>query len=261
MARIIESSRTMLPSILQEILILVPPREVCDQLVQCYLRTFEGAFRVLHILSFMREYEVYWSSPSTAVPSTFFKILLICAIGVVFYTGPEQPRLRANCAKWLQAAESWLSIAPVKSCFNMACTRISILILIARQACNVDGDLVWVPAGRLLRGAMHLGLHRDPSQIGKMSVFHAEMRRRIWATIMEITLQASLDMGMLPMISPEDFDTLPSSNINDNDLDEPENVTLQPKPLTPATQCSMQILFYKTLSLRLEVCRLINSIR
>lgn len=261
MARIVKISRVVLPSVVQEIQVLIPSRDICDQLVQCYLRTFEGAFRVLHIPSFTREYEVYWSNPSTAAPSTPLKILLVCAIGVVFYTGTEQPRLRANCAKWLQAAESWLSTAHMKSRFNMAGTQVSILILIARQTCNVDGDLVWVPAGHLLRGAMHLGLHRDPSQVGKMSVFHAEMRRRLWATIMEITVQTSLDMGMPPMISPDDFDTLPPSNINDDDLDEPDNTPLQLKPLTEATQCSVQILFYETLPLRLEVCRLINSIR
>ncbi|KAJ4360812.1 uncharacterized protein N0V89_001379 [Didymosphaeria variabile] len=107
---------------------------------------------------------------------------------------------------------------------------------------------------------MHLGLHRDPSHIGKMSVFHAEMRRRLWATIMEMTVQSSLDMGMPPMISPDDYDTLPPSNVNDEELTEADTVPLQPKPLKEYTQCSMQIAFYETLPLRLEICRLINSL-
>lgn len=108
---------------------------------------------------------------------------------------------------------------------------------------------------------MHLGLHRDPSHIGKMSVFHAEMRRRLWATILEMTVQSSLDMGMPPMISPEDYDTLPPSNVNDEELTEAGMVPLQPKPLKEFTQCSMQIAFYETLPLRLKICRLINSLR
>ncbi|KAF1979308.1 hypothetical protein BU23DRAFT_152153 [Bimuria novae-zelandiae CBS 107.79] len=261
MARIIKASRIMQPSILREIQDYIPARDVCDQLVQCYLRTFEGVFRVMHIPSFMKEYEVFWINPAAAAPSTLLRILLVCAIGVVFYTGPEQPHLRADCTKWLQAAESWLSAPHAKSRFNMAGTQISILILLARQVCSVDGDLVWVPGGRLLRGAMHLGLHRDPSHIGKMSVFHAEMRRRLWVTIMKITLQSSLDMGMPPMISPDDYDTLPPSNVNDEELTEADAVPLQPKPLTEFTQCSVQIAFYQTLPLRLEICRLINSLR
>lgn len=209
----------------------------------------------------MKEYEDFWLDPSAAAPSILLIILLVCAIGVVFYTGSEQARLRADCTKWLQAAESWLSAPHAKSRFNMAGTQISVLILLARQVCSVDGDLVWVPGGRLLRGAMHLGLHRDPSAIGKMTVFHAEMRRRLWATILEFTVQSSLDMGMPPMISPDDYDTLPPSNINDEDLTTADTVPLQPKPLTEFTQCSIQIAFYETLPLRLEICRLINSLR
>ncbi|KAJ4304498.1 hypothetical protein N0V90_000024 [Kalmusia sp. IMI 367209] len=261
MARTMKASRIMQPSILREVQDFIPSRDICDQLVQCYLRTFEGVFRIMHIPSFKKEYEVYWNNPLDAAPSVLLKILLICAIGVVFYTGPEQPRLRANCVKWLQAAESWLSAPHAKSRFNMAGTQISILILLARQVCSVDGDLVWVPGGRLLRGAMHLGLHRDPSHIGKMSVFHAEMRRRLWATIMEITVQSSLDMGMPPMIAPDDYDTLSPSNVNDEELGEADAIPLSPKPPSQPTQCSMQIAFYETLPLRLKICRLINSIR
>jgi hypothetical protein len=108
---------------------------------------------------------------------------------------------------------------------------------------------------------MHLGLHRDPSRIGNMSVFHAEMRRRLWATVLEMTVQSSLDMGMPPMISPDDYDTLPPSNVNDDELVEAATVPLQPKPPKEFTQCSMQIALYETLPLRLEICRLINSLR
>ncbi|OAG06529.1 uncharacterized protein CC84DRAFT_1259701 [Paraphaeosphaeria sporulosa] len=260
-ARAIKASRIMQPSILADVQAYIPSRHICDQLVQGYFRTFEGVFRILHVPSFMKEYQTFWTDPAAAAPSVLLKILLVCAIGVVFYNGPEQPRLRADCTKWLQAAESWLSAPHAKSRFNMAGTQINILILLAREVCAVDGDLVWVPGGRLLRGAMHLGLHRDPSHIGKMSVFHAEMRRRLWATILEMTVQSSLDMGMPPMISPDDYDTLPPSNVNDEELTEVGTVPLQPKPLKEFTQCSMQIAFYETLPLRLEICRLINSLR
>ncbi|KAL5417814.1 hypothetical protein PMIN04_007587 [Paraphaeosphaeria minitans] len=260
-ARAIKSSRIMQPSILADVQAYIPSRHICDQLVQGYFRTFEGVLRILHIPSFMKEYQTFWTDPTAAAPSVLLKILLVCAIGVVFYKGPEQPRLRADCTKWLQAAESWLCAPHPKSRFNMAGTQVNILILLAREVCAVDGDLVWVPGGRLLRGAMHLGLHRDPSYIGKMSVFHAEMRRRLWATILEMTVQSSLDMGMPPMISPDDYDTLPPSNINDEELTEAETVSLQPKPPHEFTQCSMQIAFYETLPLRLEICRSINSLR
>jgi hypothetical protein len=142
MARTIKASRIIQTSILGDIQAFIPSRLICDQLVQRYLRTFEGIFRILHIPSFMKEYEAFWINPVAAAPSILLRVLLVCAIGVVFYNGPEQPRLRADCAKWLQAAESWLSAPHAKSRFNMAGTQVQILILLAREVCAVDGDLV-----------------------------------------------------------------------------------------------------------------------
>ena len=54
---------------------------------------------------------------------------------------------------------------------------------------------------------MHLGLHRDPSHFGKIGVFHGELRRRLGVTVLEITVQSSLDMGMPPLITANDYDT------------------------------------------------------
>ena len=215
MARTIKTARVSHPIVSPNVLSSIPPKEVCDQLVQCYLRTFEGVFRILHAPSFFKEYETYWSNTATTKPSVLIKILLVCAIGTPFFTGPERPQLRTACVEWIHAAESWLSAPHEKSRLNMAGLQIHILLILARQVCSVDGDLVWIPAGALLRSAMHLGLHRDPANFPKISTFHGEMRRRLWATVLEITAQSSLDMGMPPLISCQDFDTLPPSNIND----------------------------------------------
>ena len=219
MARSIKSTRMLHPVISAEVQDSVPSKAVCDQLIQCYLRTFEGVFRVLHIPSFLRDCESYWVNPSAAKPSVLTKMLLVCAIGVPFFASPDQPRLRASCTKWIQAAESWLSAPHEKSRLNMAGLQIHILLLLARQVCSVDGDLTWISAGSLLRSAMHLGLHRDPHYFQKISRFNTEMRRRLWATVMEMTVQTSLDMGMPPLISPDEYDTQPPSNINDSELE------------------------------------------
>lgn len=261
MARTIKASRMLHLSVSQEVQDSIPPKETCDQLVQAYLRTFEAVFRVLHVPSFMKEYGSYWSNVASAKPSVLLKILLVCAIGVPFYTGSDQPHLRVSCTKWIQAAESWLSAPHEKSRLNMAGLQIQILLLLARQVCSVDGDLIWVPAGTLLRSAMHLGLHRDPGHFSKISVFHAEMRRRLWATVMEITVQSSLDMGMPPMVTSQDFDTLPPSNVNDDDISDADSTPLEPKPLRELTQTSIQIALCETLSLRLDIVRLINNLR
>jgi hypothetical protein len=249
------------PSISPELQACIPPKDISDALVDCYLRTFEGVFRVLHVPSFKKVYDAYWLGTIPAKPSIIHKFLLVCAIGVPFYTGPEQAKLRISAAKWIQAAADWQSAPHAKSRLNMIGLQIQILTLIARQVCSIDGDHIWIPAGTLLRTAMHLGLHRDPSHFPKISVYHGEMRRRLWTTVLEITAQSSLDMGMPPMVSVNDYDTKPPSNINDEDMGDGIDTPLDVKPTTTFTDCSIQIGFTQTLPIRLEIIRLINNLR
>ncbi|KAF2825006.1 hypothetical protein CC86DRAFT_353755 [Ophiobolus disseminans] len=261
MARIIKTSRLLQPYISQEVTDSIPPKEICDVLFAGYLRTFEGVFRVLHVPSFRKEYDGYWAGTVSEKPSVILKILLVCAIGVPFYSGPDLPLLRSACVKWVQAATQWLSGPHAKSRLNMAGLQIQVLDLLARQVCNIDGDHIWIPAGSLLRTAMHLGLHRDPAYFGKISRFHCEMRRRLWATVLEITAQSSLDMGMPPMVSVNDYDTKLPSNVNDNDISEERDTPLDEKHPTEFTDSSIQIAFTQTLPIRLEIIRLINNLR
>lgn len=261
MARIIKSSRMLHPTMLPEVQESIPPRTICDQLVDGYLRTFEGVYRVLHVPSFRRDNEAYWTGTTPAKAPVTLKILLVCAIGIPFYVGPDQPKLRAAAAKWIQAAESWQNAPHAKSRLNMTGLQITILTILARQICNIDGDHVWISAGSLLRTSMLLGLHRDPSNFKKISLYHAEMRRRLWATTLEITVQSSLDMGMPPMISAKDYDTRSPANVNDEDIGEGNEAPLNRKPPTTFTESSIQIAFTQTLPIRMEVVRLINSLR
>ncbi|KAF2854033.1 hypothetical protein T440DRAFT_465056 [Plenodomus tracheiphilus IPT5] len=261
MARIIKTSRMLQPSLLPEVIECIPSRKVCDQLVDGYLRNFEGMFRVLHVPSFRQEYEAYWNSNAPAKPFMTIKILLVCAIGVPFCTSTSQAKLRGPAAKWIQAAADWQNGPHLKSRLNMAGLQIQILTILARQVCAVDGDHVWISAGSLLRTAMTLGLHRDPSNFNKISRFHAEMRRRLWATVLEITVQCSLDMGVPPMISPEDYDTETPANVNDVDIEEGNNNSHMVQLTTNFTDTSVQIASLRTLSIRLEIVRLINKLQ
>ncbi|KAE8137777.1 hypothetical protein BDV38DRAFT_282711 [Aspergillus pseudotamarii] len=58
------------------------------------------------------------------------------------------------------------------------------------------------------------------------------MRRRLWSTILELDVQISMDLGMLP--NAIDFDTTPPSNLDDGAFDETTTACpTQSTPLTP----------------------------
>ena len=239
----------------------IPTKEVADKLTNLYLRTFESAYRILHIPSFQKEYDRYWNHPEDASPSLELKVLLVMAIGTCFYRSPhDEADLRCLAVQWVHAAQSWLRWPLQKDCLSISGLQIQCLLLLASQIHSVQTDLIWISAGTLLRTAMHMGLHRDPRHFPQMSILQAEIRRRLWATVLEIAVQSALDSAIQPLISCDDFDTDPPSNIDDNQIDETTKY-FQPRPRGVFTETSTQTTLLSSLRTRIEVVRLINDFR
>lgn len=163
-------------------------------------------------------------------------------------------------SSWLHAVQHWLDAAIEKSKSIFDALQVHCLLLLARQASSINSNLIWISSGALVRTAMVMGLHRDPNAFPAMSPFHAEMRRRLWATITEIDIQASLDAGKLPSVSPGDCDCGAPSNINDEDMSETDVALPEPKPPNTFTRSSFQTVLCKSLAARIEVVRLSNSL-
>ncbi|KAE9373126.1 hypothetical protein N431DRAFT_406457 [Stipitochalara longipes BDJ] len=240
----------------------IPPREIADQLVQHYFRAFESTFRILHRRLFFKEYEQYWKDSAAGSTSFVIKLLLVMAIGTVFLeNGSNEYTFRSLAPLWVYAAQKWLSGPFEKARLNLACIEVQCLLILARQSHNLDGELLWINVGTLFRTAMTMGLHRDPSNFPKVSVFHAELRRRLWATILELATQASIDCGMPPMYSFHDFDCEAPSNYDDADLDEETKSYPPRKPDSVFTDTSVQIILFRSLRTRLEISRVIHDFR
>ncbi|EEQ87416.2 C6 zinc finger domain-containing protein [Blastomyces dermatitidis ER-3] len=261
LARAIKVRRPTRQPAISDLTDLVPPRETADQLVSGYLLTFETVYRILHVPTFQQEYAQLWNPPQSASPAFVVRLLLVMALGTCFYKGPGSsitPRITA--APWIYAAQSWLGGPSEKSRVNIAAVQIHCLLLLARQSCAIDGDLVWISAGSLLRAAMYVGLHRDPQYLPKMPVFQAELRRRLWATVLELLLQSSMDAGGAPLVSLQDYDCESPSNIDDHDMnpDDPEAV---PHVTNGFTHTSVQIALVKSFPIRLQMAKAMNDIR
>jgi hypothetical protein len=183
------------------------------------------------------------------------QLKLVLAIGATGYD--EQFSLRACANKWVYEAQTWLSAPACKDRRSIQFLQTNILLLVARELLNISLDTIWISAGALIRTAVYWGLHRDPAHLLKGTVFVAEMRRRLWNTILELTLHSSIASGGPPLISICDFDTTPPGNFDDDQLVAEAPV---PKPEDEFTQMSIAIALRKTFAVRLVIVKFLNDL-
>ncbi|KAI9042745.1 uncharacterized protein KD926_005075 [Aspergillus affinis] len=233
----------------------LPRVGVANELFDCYLRTTETMHRILHIPSFRRDYEMLWVSEAKPDPGFLIQVKLVFAIGAATYD--EEFSLRSSAVRWIYEALTWISEPEFKSRLGIQFVQTNILLLIARETIGIGRDSIWVSAGELLRRAMSMGLHRDPSRLPTKSTFISEMRRRLWNTIMELALQSSLTAGGAPLISLDDFDSQPPGNFDDEQLLVEGSV---PMSDDCCTETSIAIALRKTFPSRLAVAKFLNDI-
>ncbi|KAF4125401.1 Fungal trans [Geosmithia morbida] len=198
------------------------PRHVADDLVEAYLRTFEGVFRIVHVPTFRELYQMYWRSENdeSARPATcahfIMQLQLVMALGSVIHDAGFS--LRSQAARWVYEAQLWLILPPGKDRMTIPGIQNMCLLTLARSVCGVDQDLAWITAGDLIRKAICMGLHRDPRHLGIKTRHRAEMRRRLWATIVELNLQSAFDAGGPPLMGGLDNDVQLPGNFDDEEL-------------------------------------------
>jgi hypothetical protein len=158
------------------------------------------------------------------------------------------------------AALTWLSGPSKKDRLDIMGIQIHCLTILARQMFSTGGELVWIDMGSLIHRSTQAGLHRDPKHLPEMTVLQAELRRRLWATVLEMAVQSSLDSSMPPKIKLDDFDTEAPSNNNDDEIDE-SNTVLQPHPKGTCTSTSIQLVLFESLPARIRILQLLNGLK
>ncbi|KAB8227801.1 putative C6 transcription factor [Aspergillus alliaceus] len=244
---------------------MIPHRRVADELVNLYLSTFETTYRVLHVPTFRKQYEAYWTGKETTDMVFVAKLLAVMAASSCFFSPTtrlnETDTLHSAAGGWIMAVQSWMASLNVSSTIDFNMLQIQCILILARQADATDGDVVWISSGSLIRSAMMIGLHRNPARFPKMTRFWAEMRRRLWTTILELDLQSTLDGGMPPSNDLDEYDCGPPSNYDDEDLAEDMTEEVIPKDTAVVTRSSFQILLWRSLALRVRIAKLVNSLK
>lgn len=224
----------------------IPARNVADQLVEQYLETFETVFCIHHLPSFRREYEQFWSDPTAASDSFTVRLLLVLALGTCFDDDDSLQSLHASSVHWVIAAHAWAYSPFSKPRVTLDGVQVQCLLVLARQTHAVGGDMIWISTGTLLRTAMQLGLNRDPSHFQDIPPIEAEVRRKVWATTVELLAQSCIDAGQPPLISTDDFDCEHPVDLHDTHVTTPK---------------SAQNMLLDSLPVRLRIAKFLNHFR
>ena len=245
---------------------LLPSREEADALIQVYLDQFEQVHRIVHIPTFKKEYEKYWEPDSTTRYAAFTVLLLsMMAVAACVHTHASVKfvGMISNVRHWAEkcvwACEGWLGKQSQKH-RRLIHFQVSCLIYLGKRVNTIKKKRFWTNAGALVQDGIAVGLHREPSHMGgKISIFHQEMRRRIWSTVVEFDMQASFDHGLPTMVSHLHFDTDPPRNLDDEDIAEDTTVLPPSKAAKDYTFSSFQHVSRQSLQLRLELSKLLTG--
>ena len=206
-------------STLSQILELLPSEDACNESATSYFIGFENTFRILHFKSFIGELRHFWESEKTSRQEFTSFIPQLAVVVAIMYAWQDAPipaseediRPDDLCAH----AEAWLDSLTGRSQLTIATLRTRALLILAQQVRSVKPHEVWKATGALMRSAMVAGLHRDPSEFPDIQIFEGELRRRLWMTIVEMDIEASLIYGMPIMLNEGDFTCHPPSNLSD----------------------------------------------
>ncbi|KIW19545.1 hypothetical protein PV08_00117 [Exophiala spinifera] len=245
---------------------LIPTRNTADMLVQTYIDRFEVIHRIIHIPTFMADYCGYWDKTCLVSADFFAQLLLMMATGSslhpeVAFNGVQLNPSRRFCLRWIDAVESWLVPSTFDPASESSYTLTThTLLVVAKRANSVHESALWSSTGSLVRRAMAAGYHREVGSAMHISLFNREMRRRLWSTVAELDLQASIERGMPPSLRTSDFNVHAPLHLEDEALrDSIDGMPPAPQLLDTWSTCSCQVLLSRTFVARLEICSLING--
>ena len=205
---------------------LLPPEPMCRPYMLKYFKHFEGMFRIIHNPSFWRRYEAFWAG-STDNGSSFIALLLVamsCA-RCLYVDNPisfegDSSSARTEAVRWVLAVETWHDQQSQKHT-TLEVFQIKCLLLLSKKINAIKIKRPYTLSQTLLASAISVGLHRSPSSLGvRASFYEKEMRRRLWATIVEIDLTESVERGVPSLTAHLHSDVEPPGNFREDDFDE-----------------------------------------
>ncbi|KAF2854352.1 hypothetical protein T440DRAFT_273668 [Plenodomus tracheiphilus IPT5] len=246
---------------------LLPDRATVDSLVETYLGTFETTYRIVHLPTFRASYEDFWNDETRQ--DTDMEALVLAMLACAACTSPhEVPRyyykgstLYNKAVLWIKGCEAWLKRQSNKH-RTLASLQVRCMRLIALATITYKRKEYYQEVQTHMAFMRSSGMHRDPAIAGnRCSQFEGEMRRRLWATSVELELQASIDKGTPSVLSGLESDCAAPRNIDDALLQVDTEDLPDSQSEGVFTDSSYLHLSTQSLKLRIELCSVVNSLQ
>ncbi|KAK3696142.1 hypothetical protein LTR37_018113 [Vermiconidia calcicola] len=210
------------PMTKEQLIKAIPEKKVTDRLLSLWFNSPDPFKPIIHAPTFQDEYRRFWRD-SKGTPTMWLGLLYaIMSLAASFGlrdTDPSSPQAQAVLAD-VNKYHSLAASAAVLADFTKPKEyTIECLILYAAGLRSNNAFVnVWLMIGLVVRLALRMGYHRDPSHYPKITVFQGEMRRRVWSVIGMIDVLISFQLGLPSMFKTIQSDTQPPRNLLDRDF-------------------------------------------
>ncbi|KAH8653887.1 fungal-specific transcription factor domain-containing protein [Xylariales sp. PMI_506] len=233
-----------------EIIASIPDRPIVDGIVAKYFQAQALGLAIIHSGKFLREYEKFWQEPDAASYSWIGLLFSTMCVATQYHrltdTDSDELDYLARVHTFRERTVQCLVLCQfTKGGVHVMETLVNYCSC-ELMLCN-DADIgPWLLVGMIVQLALSHGYHRDPQNFPSVSPFAGEMRRRVWATIVQMDLRISSQLGHQRRLKCQQCDTAEPRNLLDTDFDV-NMVELPPSrpeaEITPVLFCIAKIRF------------------
>ncbi|EAW07625.1 fungal specific transcription factor domain-containing protein [Aspergillus clavatus NRRL 1] len=202
----------------------LPPRPTVDRLISRYFNVLDIAPGIVHSGKFLRELQQAFASTEGSSPTLGHS-------GKTSRVGDSQALAETYKEKAIQC----LLLGHYTKGGPYVLETLILYFLIENFHLKDMEIGIWVLVGNIVQIAIHMGYHRDAKHFPSISPFAGEMRRRVWAMIVQLDFSVSTQLGLPRLVKESDTDTAEPRNLNDSDFDEDISTLPVSKPETEVT--------------------------
>ncbi|KAJ5711103.1 hypothetical protein N7488_005259 [Penicillium malachiteum] len=243
---------------------LLPSHQDSMLFITSYFSSWEQTYRVIHSHTFWKRcFDTVTGFPS---PSLAFTVLTLAVILMgqrvvgshgINITQTSIPGLQ-TLATWIDCVQCYCDFVIDNHHLDLtAMQTLCLLTMYTTTYCDRVKARYW--ARRLVLCAVRAKMHLKSSNLDAISDFDAEIRRRLWAAILEVNIQVSLNHGeVLPWTASIEYDVNQPSSLDDVQIH-----PFQKRALASESQpeSCFQGVLYKCGKLRIQILKDMDRIR